>query len=271
MSDEKRTHLGASSWSSCSLKMWFIFRNAKQRVFNKEKLRTFALGHFIEGLVIDELARDGHKVGSNQAPVVYKGLKFGHIDGVIDGDLLEVKSAKEARFKAMKKKLPDNYYAQVQIYMKLLIKKLCQYYILNKNTSELYHTTIALDDKYATEQVERMYSVITNYSPPMKNTSYECAWCDYKDICEGRELAEISCGTCVNVDTDSGRLKCKIGDSVCNQHLYHPLIVELVDGYYLKDVDAENKILDFGLIKLGGGFLSSSEFFDVVNKTQEVG
>lgn len=255
-----RNYLGASAWSHCDRKMWLKFRNSFDEDFTPEQLRTFGIGHACEDVIISDLEGRGIKIGHREAELTGKwGQTIGHIDGVVrlpDGSvmLLEIKTAKDQRWKAMVKNgLPDYYIAQIQIYMHhsdQLSKygnKLtqCYYCMLNKNTSELHEFVVDYNETLAQLQTDRMHSVIDQEDMPPKDESWQCKMCQYNTFCEFGLIPNINCRTCANVSIENGKFECAHGSETCSNHLIHPAFMTAI-GYEIKGVDRKNLAIDYG-------------------------
>ena len=79
-------------------KLWYDYKG-----YGKEKLTTdlkirFCLGHILEAFVLLLAREAGHTVEDCQKEVTVSGVK-GHIDCLIDGELVDVKSASPYGFK----------------------------------------------------------------------------------------------------------------------------------------------------------------------------
>ena len=79
-------------------KLWYDYKG-----YEKEKLTTdlkirFCLGHILEAFVLLLAREAGHTVEDCQKEVAVSGVK-GHIDCLIDGELVDVKSASPYGFK----------------------------------------------------------------------------------------------------------------------------------------------------------------------------
>lgn len=252
-------NLTASRWKSCDRAMWFTLRNASTICHPAQRLRTFALGHATEALVIDWLQKAGIKMHKQQAELLNAhGKPIGHIDGIgEDGGeffLVEIKSANNKSFSAMVKAgPPDYYFAQMQIYMHhspQLSKhgarlQRCLYVVLNKDSGELLCLWIAYDAAFAQAQTERLHNIIESEAIPEASRDYKCAMCDHRLVCEGKIPARIDCRTCANVSAVDGGFVCAHGDKVCGNYITHPQLMGLM-GYQVASVDAQRMAIDYG-------------------------
>lgn len=249
-----------SRWKPCDRAMWLEFRMALKNPFDAATLRTFDIGHALEDCMVKWLETAGLRVSLREAELKNDwGRYFSKIDGLLiypSGEfrLLEMKTAKDSRFKQMVKNgIPANYYTQVQMYMHYspqLSKKgnrltKCLFMIVNKNDSDILFLDIDYDEAYAKEQLERIHHLMCSDELPQALTSYECQWCDYKDLCDGKALPDVHCRTCANVSVPMGQFECEHGDSVCDNHLIHPQLMELA-GYQMVDVDPAALSVNYG-------------------------
>lgn len=246
-------HLTASRWKSCDRAMWFTLRNASRIEHPAKRLRTFALGHAIEAMMVGWLEGAGIKIREQQRELYNRwGKPIGHIDGIgsIEKDhfLVEIKSANNKSFNAMVKTgLPDYYYAQVQIYMHKLPANItrCLFCVMNKDTSEILCIWVDYDERYATAQIERMEGIIESESLPAATEDYRCAMCDHQYACKGESPAQINCRTCANVSAVDGGFYCPHGDSVCENYITHPQLMGLM-GYEVVGVNQQRMAIDYG-------------------------
>lgn len=257
-----RSYLGPSAWKSCDRAMWFNLRGVSGVILHDANtLRTFEVGHLLEDAMCEWLEKAGATVMMREAEIKNRwGGVFGHIDGIVfyndEFYLLEMKTAKEQRFKEMVKKgIPDYYYSQIQIYMANSTqlsesgRKLekCLYFIFNKNTSEIDINVIPADPAYGEIQTERMHDIIASDALPPAEESYKCNMCDHSQVCKGDTPAEISCMTCAAVSAKDGGFECSLGHDLklCDQHVFHPQLMELM-GYQIESVDSSNLAIDYG-------------------------
>ena len=104
--------------------LWYDYNG-----YDKEPLSTatrikFLLGHIIEELTLFLVREAGHEVTMCQEEVKVNGVK-GHIDAMIDGELVDVKSASPYGFRkfhngSLKNDDPFGYIYQISSYAKAL-------------------------------------------------------------------------------------------------------------------------------------------------------
>lgn len=216
-----RNYLGGSSLGKeCEALIWYNYK-FPIKTDDPRKQRIFDVGHALEPVVVGWLKEAGFTVydldeNGKQFEVVDGEMQF-HIDGVITGlpespkpHLLEVKTAKDDRFKKYKKegveKADSEYYGQIQTYMLKFKLERCLFVMLNKDTQELYFERINLNKMEATFLVERGREIAGKTERPIRaypnKEFYKCAWCGYRDRCwidgaspnDNEELSEVVSG-----------------------------------------------------------------------------
>lgn len=265
-------HLTASRWSSCDRKMWFTFRNVRAKQFDGRMQRLLSFGHIMEPVFCEWIEAIGGQVAMREAEIKNDyGQVIARIDGILIGSagtfrLIEFKTMNDKRFKEMLKKgVPDEYVAQVQLEMhgsrqlsqhgNQLTE--CVFFAYNKDTSELFDVIIPYDQVRALTEWQRIHTVIDLDAMPYGDTNQiQCRWCDYKAFCHGGAIPDISCKTCANVNVNDGVFECDRGSSVCDAHIIHPQIMEL-GGYEVIATDRHAPSVTYPNFVNGVGGLSS--------------
>jgi hypothetical protein len=211
--ERPRDYLGGSRIGhECARALQYEFYNVpKDRPFNGQTLRLFAIGHVIEDLAADWLRsagldlrvkdKDGKQFGFTTA----NGRISGHVDGVIVGGPLELgpyprlwecKSASAKNWRDFEqnkmKKANWTYYIQVQTYMAYmdLADNPALWTCVNKDDSSLYHENIEFDPSVAQEAsdsaVRIVQACLAGELLPREYLSadfYQCKWCSWADRC----------------------------------------------------------------------------------------
>ena len=153
----------------------------------------------------------------------------------------------------VKKEKPEHY-AQMVIYMDYMKLTRALYFVVNKNTDEIYTERIKEDPAEAKRLRLKAKQIITANTPPVgisQNPAwYKCKFCDFWNHCFNYAWPEANCRTCVHStpivnDTDDQRWACerkcrnieltpKIG---CIDHLYIPEFI----NYFAEVVDANKQ------------------------------
>ncbi len=170
----------------------------------------FFYGHLIEAMLVALARASGHSVQDQQKEVEVGGIK-GHIDGVFDGVLIDVKSASTKAFKKfdrgeLHKDDPFGYIAQIKGYGHALGHTKFGWLVLDKTTGQLctlmydtedkdapYAEAIAYDIEEHIETVKK--SMGSDEPPPLcypdepagksgnRKLAMGCAFCPYKHHC----------------------------------------------------------------------------------------
>ena len=193
-----------SSSGRCYRDRWATFRgipmDADKR-FDGPILTVFRLGHAIEDEVVDLLTSHlDCKVHSQQLELGEAPHYLGHIDGIIEWkknpsdlgftkSLLEIKSAKSSRWELCERvgyrKFSENYYAQVQAYLRYLPDEISTALVVvyDKDTSRLYFELIPEDSEYGDglwhEHLIVMEETETAPPRPPQATSKSCKFCKW--------------------------------------------------------------------------------------------
>ena len=238
--DGHRTHLGASQIGKpCSRELWYIFRWAKKSDFGAttnrsagQTLRLLQRGHREEYNIIEYL----EGIGCNFDFALDKQARIsdigGHFGGSLDGIgtlptrygiaekiLFEFKTANQNSFNAMKRqgvKLSKPvHWSQMCVYGLRRELRYALYLVVHKDTDELYMDLLELDWEHGKSMIDKAGMVITSPLPLARiaenHTSFECQFCNFKQICHHGEAMEKNCRTCVNVEpANDAKWICKI-------------------------------------------------------------
>jgi hypothetical protein len=161
----------------------------------------FFYGHLLEALLLYLVTESGHKVEDRQKEVELEGVK-GHIDAVIDGALVDVKSASDYGFKKFKQNTLENndpfgYIYQISAYMEALDLDEGGFLAINKNNGEI--CMMQVDELMlinASDRVKHLKKMVKNKNIPERcfdpipdgNSGNmilvkDCVFCDYKSKC----------------------------------------------------------------------------------------
>lgn len=117
---EERNYLGMSSIGSCPRRLYFEMKNGREMPGPTLK-RLFHEGHLHEQDLLARLQQAGYVVDLYQLELVapFDARFRGHIDGVLAGTLLEIKSVNDERFMIVQDLgALAEHRAQAQIYMR---------------------------------------------------------------------------------------------------------------------------------------------------------
>jgi len=203
MQEQRDNHsLRLSQIGKGNRRVWYDMREG----IPKEELRPevrikFLFGDIIELLYIALIRLAGHDVSNEQEEVELDGIK-GHIDCLVDGKLVDVKSASSYSFKKFKegevyKDDPFGYYAQLTAYAEATGYDPAGWMVMDKQLGHLCFSEISemhmpnVQERIATlkEKVKQefepapcAYPVADGKSGNMKLAT-ECSYCPYKMHC----------------------------------------------------------------------------------------
>lgn len=184
-------------------RLWF---DSKVNTETTEKLEPniqikFLYGHLLEVLLLFFVKLSGHKLSSLQKEVSVEGIK-GHMDCMIDGEVVDVKTASGYAFKKFKEgTLPQDdafgYLSQLAGYEEAAGTSNGGFLVMNKETGELCtYIPEDLDKPNIISKINKIKNVITLNEPP--ELCYEpvpegksgnmklakpCTWCPHKIEC----------------------------------------------------------------------------------------
>lgn len=125
-----------------SRQLWFDMNSKQQDVsFNAPTLIKFLYGHILEQMVLFFVKLSGHEVTNEQKKIKVSGIS-GHMDCVIDGEVIDVKSTSAFSFYKFKngtlpEKDPFGYLAQLAGYEEGMKTDKGGFIAINKETGEL--------------------------------------------------------------------------------------------------------------------------------------
>lgn len=198
---EKPTLRLSNAGTPCKRKLWYSV-NASQLA---EKLSAparikFLLGDITEELVLFLARLAGHTVEREQEEVHVSGVR-GHIDAVVDGELVDVKSASPFSFDKFKQGLsPETdgfgYLTQLGSYRHALGHRRAHFLPVNKVLGNLHLDTHEDDGRDYEQLVEEAKRVVQSPEPPERGFAdvpdgksgnrklgVQCSYCDFKETC----------------------------------------------------------------------------------------
>ena len=194
-------YLRMSSIGREDRKIWYDVHNKTQVKHPPELLLKFFYGNIVEALMLFLAAESGHKVTNQQEEVKIEGIT-GHIDAMIDGAVVDVKSASTRAFRKFKTKTllgndPFGYIGQISGYMDAKNVLEGGFLAFDKSTGDITFMMVdELTKINATDRIKHLKEVISLDSPPEKcyepvplgvqgnyTLSTGCSYCDFKNIC----------------------------------------------------------------------------------------
>lgn len=214
-----RSYSGMSGvGSKCLRALQYSSRNSFVNKIPARISRIFSTGHKFEEIMIKSLESVGIEFFDEQLELIgFAGHWKGHIDGKLIGvleapltvHLAEFKTMKDSKFKLVSRKKVKaafpGYYDQMQIYMKYAKLTRALFMAINKDNCEYYIERINYDKAHAdslstkTEDVflsEYISHRIGDYE------SYDCRFCNAKEVCFNKIEINKNCRTCEHVDIE---------------------------------------------------------------------
>ena len=178
--------------------LWNEAQLLETEAIDSPTLIKFMYGHLIEEMLIFMVRASGHKVSEEQKEVEVAGIK-GHIDCLIDDELVDIKSASTFSFKKFKEgTLKDNdpfgYIDQIKGYAHALEKTRYGWLAMDKQHGHL--TVLQYDAKdlspapSVVDRIETLKTVVA--SPDAPERCYE----DVPDGKSGNRKLSMNCSYC---------------------------------------------------------------------------
>lgn len=206
--ERKSTLRMSNIGKSCERQLWYeINETAEAEAFRPENYMKFMYGHLIEELVLFLAELAGHEVTGRQDTQEIEGIK-GHRDAVIDGVLVDVKSASSYSFKKFKEgKLaeddPFGYISQIQAYLfagqedpLVKDKERAAFLVVDKTLGHITLDVHAKDERDWPKYFNDKKEAIGKEQPPEKGFSPVpfgqsgnmklpniCGYCPFKKLC----------------------------------------------------------------------------------------
>lgn len=217
--DDFRSHLGASSiGKDCPRALWYGFRWSKVHKHIGRTILLFNRGHLEEPRFVSLLEMIGCKVWQvdkkgNQYRTSWHGGHYGSaIDAVVANCpdmpgvpvMGEFKTSNTKGFKEMVKsgvrESKPVHYVQMQQYMKYYKMQWTLYMMVCKETDELYCEMVEFEEYVADQFIDRASNIIFSTHPPRPIAtspgSWNCKFCDEKEVCHNGETPARNCRTC---------------------------------------------------------------------------
>ena len=150
-SEGERKRLRLSAVGRHNRQLWFEINDPIKRKEGPQLRMRFFYGHILEALLLFLAKEAGHDVKHQQKEVILEGVK-GHIDAVIDGVLVDVKSASDYGFKKFQNggvfnSDPFGYIGQISSYMEAMDIEEGAFFVINKNNGNI---TLMMMDELST-------------------------------------------------------------------------------------------------------------------------
>lgn len=207
---DKKTHLRMSNIGKpCERQLWYeINQSELGDSLRAEHYMKFMFGHLIESLVLFLAELAGHEVKGRQDEQEIEGIK-GHRDAIIDGTLVDVKSASSFSFKKFKSGLkPEEdafgYIPQLQSYLYagqndeiITDKSKAAFLVVDKTLGHITLDIHPKDEKTVWSEVynqkkeivqrdimpERGFKAEPFGKSGNETISFNCSYCPFKKTC----------------------------------------------------------------------------------------
>jgi hypothetical protein len=207
--EDKRPALRMSNIGKpCSRALWYeITAKVEGETYSPQTRLKFMFGDIAEALILYLAKEAGHTVEDQQKEIEIDGIK-GHLDAVIDGELVDVKSASAYGMRKFKEATlptddPFGYISQISGYANALGKTSGTFLAFDKSSGELAtYTHSDLEntseriasvsaDMARTEPPDRAFETVLDRKDKRQKLGINCSYCSYKETCwadEGLEL-----------------------------------------------------------------------------------
>ena len=203
---DRRT-IRLSNVGKTPLQLWHLMKGTESEKMTPSTLLKFMYGHIIEEMLLFLVKASGHKVTDEQKRCEVAGV-IGHMDGRIDGTLMDVKSTSSYSFKKFKDgSLVDNdafgYIDQLKAYAKSEGDTKIAWLAMDKQNGHLTWLEYDLettDHPKLKEDIEEKivnlkkavesdtapdlcYDSVEDGKSGNEKLSMECSYCQYKKSC----------------------------------------------------------------------------------------
>ena len=192
----------------CTRALWYdINGDEKAEKLTPETKLKFIFGDVVEAVILYLVKESGHKVTDQQKEVEIDGIK-GHLDAIIDGELVDVKSSSSYGMRKFKegtlaKDDPFGYCGQISGYANALGKKSGTFLAFDKSGGELalYKHTNIEDSNARVKDIKkkvakktppkRAFDTVSDRNSNRQKLGINCSYCSHKTTCwddEGLDL-----------------------------------------------------------------------------------
>jgi hypothetical protein len=202
VTERKGNHLRLSNLgNSCKRQLWYSINTPElaEKLHGSTRIK-FLIGHITEAVILFLAKLAGHAVTDQQREVNINGVS-GHIDGLVDGELVDVKSASPYSFTKFQGGLSPaqdafGYLSQLGSYAHALGLKRGHFLPVNKVLGHLHLDTHELPEKDYDAEIDRTRVILSSPTPPERGFTDEpegasgnrklgvkCSYCDFKFTC----------------------------------------------------------------------------------------
>lgn len=192
----------------CDRQLWYdVHRSSDREPLPASARLKYLFGDILEELLLFLAREAGHTVSNEQDEIDIDGVK-GHIDGIIDGRLVDCKSASSFAFEKFKEHRvaeddPFGYLDQLGSYLEgskdnpeLKEKDVASFLVIDKNLGHLTLDTYPAPQKDYSKLVKQKREMLAKEEPPDRpytDVPYQkggnrklgtaCSYCSYKNTC----------------------------------------------------------------------------------------
>lgn len=192
----------------CNRHLWYIVNKPHEGLkLPPEARMKFLFGHLLEEMLLFLAAEAGHSVVGRQDRLEIDGI-IGHRDAIIDGVLVDVKSASTMAFKKFKNHLTHDvddfgYLQQINAYLEasqddplLTIKDKCAFLVIDKTLGHIHldihekarynvHSLVAAKKEAVAlpEPPPRGYTDVPEGASGNRRLDTVCGYCEYRFTC----------------------------------------------------------------------------------------
>lgn len=192
----------------CSRALWYeITAKVDGEPYTPQTRLKFMFGDIAEALILYLAKEAGHSVEEQQKEIEIDGIK-GHLDAVIDGELVDVKSASAYGMRKFKEATlpnddPFGYISQISGYANALGKSSGTFLAFDKSSGELatytHHDLEDTSERIAsvsadmarTEPPDRAFETVLDRKDKRQKLGINCSYCSYKETCWADEGIEL--------------------------------------------------------------------------------
>ena len=197
--------------TTCERKLWYSVNEPEQAqpLLGHTRMK-FLYGDILEQLVLSLAEEAGHEVTGQQDEVEFEGV-VGHRDAVIDGVVIDVKSANGRSFQKYRKtpeEIRDDiwfqpYYTQLQLYLAggqndplVSNKNTAAFLAIDQEMGHLHLSLVPKQKKNWAEEVQKKRKMLGEKDPPPRRFQDEvdgmsgnrklctyCSYCQYNKQC----------------------------------------------------------------------------------------
>jgi hypothetical protein len=184
----------------CTRSLWYDINGDEQseKLTSETKLK-FIVGDVVEAVILYLVKESGHEVTDQQKEIEIDGI-VGHIDAVIDGELVDVKSSSSYGMRKFKEGTlpqddPFGYCSQISGYANAMGKKTGTFLAFDKSAGDLALYTYK-DIEDSTDRIKKVRADTTCEEPPerafnavlekktgKKKLGINCSYCSHKKTC----------------------------------------------------------------------------------------